>query len=107
MAPTPVERRRFPRMRLQVPLFLKGRDSAGEDFLELTKTLDISAAGASVASPRLLRVSAMVSLTVPAPPSPGSGVAGTTNAPIQARVRRLQNAGEIYLVGLEFIKPLD
>ncbi len=107
MSPTPLERRRFPRMHLQVPLFLRGRSAGGEDFLELTKAMDISATGALVASPHLLRPNAVVSLTVPAPPSPGAGVMGTANAPIQARVRRVQNVGELYLVGLEFLKPLD
>lgn len=107
MPPAPLDRRRSPRMHLQIPLFLRGRDAGGEDFLELTKAMDISATGALVASPHLLRPSAVVSLTVPAPPSPGAGVMGTANAPIQARVLRVQNVGELYLVGLEFLKPLD
>ena len=48
------ERRRFQRLRLQVPMFIRGRDAYGEQFLELAKTLDISAIGAFITSPRPL-----------------------------------------------------
>src|SRR5580698_857091 len=35
------ERRRFQRIHLQIPLFVRGKDAHGEQFLELAKTLDI------------------------------------------------------------------
>ena len=40
------ESRRYQRIQLQVPLFVRGRDAYGEQFLELAKTLNISAQGA-------------------------------------------------------------
>ena len=52
---TPAERRRSPRIHVQIPMFIRGIDAAGVEFLDLTKTLDISATGAFLASPRLLR----------------------------------------------------
>ena len=48
------ERRRYQRIQLQVPLFIRGKDAQGEQFMELAKTLDISALGAFLASPRPL-----------------------------------------------------
>ena len=48
------ERRRHQRIHLQIPLFIRGKDTQGEQFMELAKTLDISAIGAFVASPRPL-----------------------------------------------------
>jgi len=37
--------RRSARLRLQVPVFLRGTDTSGAEFIELTKTLNISATG--------------------------------------------------------------
>jgi hypothetical protein len=101
------ERRRFPRIRLQVPMFIRGMDARGEEYLDLAKTLDISASGAFLTVERAIRADDIVSLTIPAPSSPSSGLVPASTPPIQARVRRLQPAGEALLVGLEFLKPLD
>jgi c-di-GMP-binding flagellar brake protein YcgR len=102
-----VERRRFPRIRLQVPLFIRGLDAHGNEFLELAKTLDISCGGARLVSPKALQSKETVSLTIPAPlpRSPEFGECGTP--PISARVRRLESSGEMELAAVEFLKPLD
>ncbi len=104
---TPAERRRSPRIRLQMPMFVRGVDAAGAEFLDLTKTLDVSATGAFLASPRQLRTNHVVYLTIPAPPPSSSGMVPLETPPIQARVRRQTAAGDIHLVGVEFLKPLD
>ena len=106
MRVSPVERRRSPRIHLQIPMFVRGVDAAGVEFLDLTKTIDISATGAFLASPRPPRSDQLLSLTVPAPPSPSSMVLAET-PPIQARVRRHRPAGGTYLLGVEFLKTLD
>ncbi len=97
---TPAERRRSPRIHVQIPMFVRGVDASGAEFLDLTKTLDISATGAFLASPRSLRADQLLNLTIPAPPSPSS-------TPIQARVRRHRTANGIHLLGVEFLKALD
>ena len=101
------ERRRSVRIRLQIPVFLRGVDVTGAEFLDLTKTLDISATGAVVASTRLLCPEHAVQLTIPAPPPSSSGTVPPGTPPIQARVRRQQASGDVHLVGLEFLKALD
>ena len=88
-------------------MFVRGVDAYGEEFLDLAKTLDISAVGAFLATPRRLKANDVVSLTIPAPPPPSSGLVPAATPPIQARVRRLQSAGDAQLVGLEFLRPLD
>jgi len=88
-------------------MFVRGVDATGADFLDLTKTLDISANGAFLASPRLLQADYVVHLTIPAPPSSSSGAVPAETPPIQARVRRQQSAGDVHLVGVEFLKALD
>jgi hypothetical protein len=46
---SPAERRRAQRLHVQIPIFVRGTDPAGMEFLDLTKTLDISATGAYLA----------------------------------------------------------
>ena len=100
------ERRRFQRIGLQVPLFVRGRDAQGEQFLELAKTLDISGLGAFITCPRRLAVNDVVTLTIPAPSLTSSALVPAGMPPIQAKVRRQQEAGDVYLVGVEFLKPI-
>lgn len=103
----PVERRRSPRIRLQIPIFLRGVDSAGSEFLELTKTLDISATGAFIACTRHFSDGQVVSLTIPAPSPATSLAVPPETPPISARVKRQQMAADIHLIGLEFLKSLE
>lgn len=104
---SPAERRRSPRIRLQIPIFVRGKDAAGAEFLDLTKTLDVSATGAFLASPRKLSSEHIVQLTIPAPPPPSTVGIPPSTPPIQARVRRQYSVGDMYLVGVEFLKALD
>jgi PilZ domain len=103
---TPAERRRSQRIHVQIPMFVRGTDAAGVEFLDLTKTLDISSTGAFLASPRLLRANQLLNLTIPAPSSPTSMLPAET-PPIQARVRRHSATGGVHLLGVEFLKTLD
>ena len=103
---TPAERRRSQRIHVQIPMFVRGTDAAGMEFLDLTKTLDISATGAYLASPRAVRTNQLVNLTIPAPPSPAATMPAET-PPIQARVRRHRSAHGIHMLGVEFLKALD
>jgi len=107
MSSFPAERRCSQRIRLQIPLFIRGVDAYGEEFLDLAKTLNISAVGAFIATPRSLKINDIVSVTVPAPPSSAAGLVPAGTPPIQCRVRRLQPAGDLHLVGVEFLKPLE
>ena len=103
----PSKIRRSPRIRLQMPVFLRATDSSGAEFIELTKTLNISRTGACVASTHILRPDQIVHLTIPAPSSASSAVVPSETPPITARVLRQENAGDVRLFGLEFLKPLE
>jgi len=58
--------RRSPRIRLQVPVFLRATDVSGSEFIELTKTLNISSTGACITSTHILRPDQIVHMTIPA-----------------------------------------
>ena len=100
------DRRRYQRIHLQVPLFIRGRDSQKEQFMELAKTLNISAIGALITCPGRLPINDFVTLTIPAPSITSSALVPAGMPPIQAKVRRQQEAGDVYLVGVEFLKPI-
>jgi hypothetical protein len=101
------ERRRSSRIRLQVPMFIRGVDASGDDFLDLTKTLNISSVGAYLASPRPLKSNELISLKIPAPSPSNSGLVPEPAPAISARVRRSVAAGDVHLVAVEFLRPLD
>lgn len=103
---TSAERRRSQRIHVQIPMFVRGTDAAGLEFLDLTKTLDISATGAYLATARSIRTNQIINLTIPAPSSPSATLPAET-PPIQARVRRHRAAEGFYLVGVEFLKALE
>lgn len=100
------DRRRSQRIHVQIPMFVRGTDAAGLEFLDLTKTLDISATGAYLATARSIRTNQIINLTIPAPSSPSATLPAET-PPIQARVRRHRAAEGFYLVGVEFLKALE
>src|SRR5258706_2181441 len=98
----------FTRTGLEVPVFLRGVDSSGVEFIELTKTLNISATGACIASTHFLRPDQVVSITVPAPsPTSSSSVVPNETPPISAKVLRHWVTGDIRMFGLEFLRPLE
>jgi len=99
--------RRSPRIRLQVPVFLRAADVSGAEFIELTKTLNISSTGACITSVHILRRDQIVHLTIPAPAAASSSLVPSETPPIIARVLRLESAGQMRLFGLEFLRPLE
>jgi hypothetical protein len=99
--------RRSPRIRLQVPVFLRASDPSGTEFIELTRTLNISATGACITSTHMLRPDQAVLLTIPAPSPSSSSLIPSETPPIQAKVRRQETLGDQRLFGLEFLRPLE
>jgi len=100
------QQRQSPRIRIQIPVFLRGTDALGTSFIELTKTLNISATGACIASSHLLQLEQVIQLTIPTP-SPSSDLVPHETPPISARVRRQDAAGDLRIFGLEFLRPLS
>ena len=96
-----------PRIRLQIPVFVRGTDATGSEFIELTKTLNISAFGACITSQHVLRTNQTVHLTVPAPSPASNCLVPSETPPILAKVLRQDMAGDLRLFGLQFIHPLE
>ena len=99
--------RRSPRIRLQVPVFVRGIDTSGAEFIELTKTLNISATGACITSAHIIRPDQVVHLTIPAPSPASSSLIPSETPPIAAKVLRQDAVGETRLFGLEFLRAIE
>jgi hypothetical protein len=99
--------RRSSRIKIQVPVFLRAADSTGLEFIELTKTLNISAQGACITATHILRVNQTVHLTIPAPSASSSSLVPSETPPITAKVRHQEVLGHMRIFGLEFLRPLE
>ena len=101
-----LERRRWTRLPLAIPVFLRSRDQSGKDFLEFTTALNISAGGALVAAHRALRPSAQVVLEIPSAPLSASAPVPKRSRNLRAKVVRVTHAEGYNLVGVKFAQPL-
>ena len=100
------ERRKWTRLPLAIPVFVRSRDEKGKDFLEFATALNISAGGALVAVRHAMPRTAQVLLEIPSAP-----LAATTKLPraartLRARTVRILSAEGYHLLGLKFSRPL-
>ena len=100
------ERRKWPRLPLAIPLFVRSRDERGKDYIELATAVNISAGGALVAIRRPLPLSARVFLEVPTPPSPTIENLPKGSRLFPARAVRVTHAEGCQLTGFKFSRPL-
>ena len=101
-----VERREWTRLPLAIPVFVRGHDVSGKDFLEFSTALNISAGGALVAVHRALRPATQVLLEIPSAPLAASAPVPRSARNLRARVVRVSHADGYHLLGLKFSQPL-
>jgi PilZ domain len=86
---------------------MRGTDASGLEFIELTKTVNISATGACIASTHVMRLEQTVQLTIPTPSPTSSGLVPSETPPISGRILRSDTMGDIKLLGVEFLRALE
>lgn len=64
------ERRRWERIPVAIPIFVRGADDSGKEFLDLATAVNISAGGALLAIRRYAALNSDIALEIPAPPQP-------------------------------------
>src|ERR1017187_3683796 len=100
------EERKWARLQLAIPVFIRARDGAGKDSLEFATAINISPGGALVVVRRSLPISAVVSLEIPsAPIDPVHGLK-TTSRIMQAKAVWVTHLDDHHLLGLKFARPL-
>ena len=100
------ERRRWPRLPLAIPVFVKSRDDKGKEFLEFATALNISAAGALVAVRRPLPPASQLLLEIPSAPLAATAKLPKASRSLRAKCVRVTHAEGYYLAGLKFSRPL-
>ena len=101
-----IERRHWQRLPLAIPLFVRGVDESGKDFLDFSVALNIGGGGALVITRRALPRSSRLSLEVPSSPWPQLKARLQLVRSLQARVVRLTNQDSYHLCALRFKRPL-
>ena len=100
------ERRKWTRLPLAIPVFVRSRDDKGKEFLEFATALNVSAGGALVAVRRSLPPTAQVTLEIPSAPLAAIAALPKAARTLRARTLRISHAEGYHLLGLKFSRPL-
>ncbi len=101
------EERKWPRLQLAIPVFVRTRDGSGKDSLEFATAINISPGGALVVVRRSLPKSALVSLEIPsAPIGPVKGLK-TSLRMMPAKAVWVAHLDDYHLLGLKFARRLS
>src|SRR5437588_6035960 len=103
--PTP-ERRRWARLSLAIPVFVRGVDGQGREFVEFCTLLNESAGGALLAIRKALRRRSRVSLEMPVATALRNVRFRRTKRMLRARVVRSIPIDGWHLCGLQFARSL-
>jgi hypothetical protein len=105
-APHESERRRWPRLPLAIPVFVRGRDLQGKEFVEFSVMLNESAGGALVAIRRSLGRASRIALEIPSTPLSMAANFPQAVRMLRARVVRITPLDGWKLCGLVFSRPI-
>jgi len=100
------ERRNWQRLRLAIPVFLRGTDDDGKPFLDFTMALNLSVGGALIVSRHPLSRSSMLSLEMPTCPMPNLPQTQASSRVKKVRVVRAEDKDAYNLYALRFNQPL-
>jgi hypothetical protein len=100
------ERRKWARLPLAIPVFVRTRDGKGKEFLEFATALNVSAGGMLVAVRRVLSPVAQIRLEIPSAPVAALAMLPTASRNLRAKALRTTPAEGYYLLGLKFSRPL-
>jgi len=100
------ERRKWTRLPLAIPVFVRSRDEKGKEFLEFATALNVSAGGMLVALRRVLPTTAQIQLEIPSAPVAALASLPSVARNLRAKALRTTPAQGYYLLGLKFSRPL-
>ncbi len=100
------ERRRWQRVRLAFPVFVRGINMREEDVLELAAALNISAGGVLLTTKQHLSKSSPVVLQTPRPAPVDSPAFESSVSVVEGRIVRIEPSFGCYINAIEFSWPL-
>lgn len=100
------ERRKWARLPLAIPVFVRSRDAKGKEFLEFATALNVSAGGMLIAIRRVLPPIAQLRLEIPSAPITAMSTLPPAARTLHAKTLRTSSAEGYYLLGIKFSRPL-
>ena len=98
------ERRKWQRLPLAIPVFVRGIEPSGRKFIEFATALDISVGGALLAIQRHLPEGSKIMLEIPSNPIPRAKE--KNQKALSAKLVRVTHNEQGQLLGLKFQRPL-
>ena len=100
------EKRRWTRLKLAIPVFVRTQSSDGKEALEFATAANVSAGGALLVVRRSIPRSKPVTLEIPS--APIAPVTGMPESPrtIRAKAIWVKHLDDYHLLGLKFSPPL-
>jgi PilZ domain len=100
------EKRRWARLKLAIPVFIRAQNEDGREALEFATAMNVSAGGALVVVRRSLTKASWVTLEIPsAPIAPVHGMPGASRT-MRAKTVWVKHLDDYHLLGLKFAQPL-
>src|SRR5437879_4448966 len=100
-----IDRRQWERLPLAIPVFVRGIEPSGKQFIEFATALDISVGGALLAIQRHLPEGSKILLEIPTNPVPRSRDT-RQNQNFKAKLVRVSKGDDCHLLGLKFHRPM-
>ncbi len=100
------EKRKWHRLPLALPVFLRSVGADGRETLEFATGLNVSAGGILVATRRALPLSLRTLLEIPVAPFALPAQAPKTTRKLEAKVVRVVHGEEFHLIGMRFQRPM-
>lgn len=100
------ERRKWARLPLAIPVFVRSRDDKGREFLEFATALNVSAGGMLVAVRKTVPCTGHIELEIPSAPVADVALLPRVSRNLRAKALRSTPADGFYLLGLKFSRPL-
>lgn len=98
------ERRKWQRLPLAIPVFVRGIEPSGRKFIEFATALDISVGGALLSIQRYLPEGSKIMLEIPSNPIPSGK--NKNQKGLSAKLVRVTHGQQGQLLGLKFQRPL-
>jgi hypothetical protein len=100
------ERRKWARLPLAIPVFVRSRDEMGKELLEFATALNVSAGGMLVAVRRTFPPIGPIQLEIPSAPVAALALLPGVSRTLRAKALRTTPAEGYHLLGLKFSRPL-
>jgi PilZ domain len=102
----PVDQRKYPRLALAIPVFLRNYAGSAGDPVEFASVIDVSAGGMLVVSRRSRQIASHLLLEIPVAPLAGVAVLPSASRCFQGRVVRSLARDGYHLLAIKFSAPL-